>query len=114
MHLVAGFCLGEYDYRIIGDACELTQFGVQIEVSPSQKKLSLHHWHQANDEVVYMLSGEVFLLEEDEKNGAKVMQPVGQQRFSQSITLRAGGVLTRPIRRLERAINRTLCTTHHH
>ena len=114
MHLVAGFCLGEYDYRIIGDACELTQFGVQIEVSPSQKKLSLHHWHQANDEVVHMLSGEVFLLEEDEKIGAKVMQPVGQQRFSQSITLRAGGVLTRPIRRLKRAINRTLCTTHHH
>jgi uncharacterized cupin superfamily protein len=67
MHLVAGFCLGEYDYRTISDAYGLTQFGVQIEVSPSQKKLSLHHWHQANDEVVYMLSGEVFLLEKDEK-----------------------------------------------
>ena len=66
MPLVLGFCLGEYDYNIIGDAGGLTQFGVQIEVLPPRAKSSLHHWHQTKDEMVYMLSGKVVLLEEDE------------------------------------------------
>jgi uncharacterized cupin superfamily protein len=55
-----------YDYSIIGEAGGLTQFGVHIEVLRPGSKSSLRHWHETKDEMIYMLSGEVVLIEEAE------------------------------------------------
>ena len=66
MHPALGVCIGEYHYNIIGGAGGLTRFGVHIEVLRPRAKSSLHHWHQTEDEMVDILSGEVVLVEEDE------------------------------------------------
>jgi uncharacterized cupin superfamily protein len=65
-HPVLGCLLGEYDYSIIGEAGGLTPFGVHIEVLRSGSKSSLRYWHETEDEMIYMLSGEVVLIEEHE------------------------------------------------
>jgi uncharacterized cupin superfamily protein len=65
-HPVLEYLLGAYDYSIIGEAGGLTQFGVHIEVLRPGSKSSLRHWHETEDEMIYMLSGEVVLIEETE------------------------------------------------
>ena len=49
----------------LGDAGGLTQFGVNLARIPPGCASSLRHWHQAEDEMVYMLEGEVVLLEDE-------------------------------------------------
>jgi uncharacterized cupin superfamily protein len=63
---VLGCHPGGYDYRIIGLAGSLAQFGVHIEALHPGTKSSLRHWHKTKDEMVYMLSGKVVLIEEHE------------------------------------------------
>lgn len=41
----------------------LTQFGAFIETLPPGSRSSIKHWHSAEDEMVYMLAGEVTLIE---------------------------------------------------
>lgn len=41
----------------------LTQFGAFVEILPPGSKSSLKHWHANEDELVYMLTGEVILHE---------------------------------------------------
>ena len=65
-HPVLECLLGAYDYSIIGETGGLTQFGVHIEVLRPGSKSSLRHWHETEDEMIYMLSGEVVLIEETE------------------------------------------------
>ena len=80
MHPALGACLGEYEYSIIGEAGGLSQFGVHIEVLRPGSKSSLHHWHKTEDEMIYMLSGEVILVEEDEtllRTGDAACWPAG-------------------------------------
>jgi len=43
----------------------LTQFGAFIETLPPGSRSSIKHWHSAEDEMVYMLAGEVTLVEGD-------------------------------------------------
>lgn len=47
----------------ISEAGGLTQFGALIEILPPGSKSSIHHWHSAEDEMVYVLEGEVTLVE---------------------------------------------------
>ncbi|QYU70120.1 cupin domain-containing protein [Leptolyngbya sp. 15MV] len=47
----------------IGDAGGLTQFGAILEVLPPGSRTSLTHWHAAEDELVYVLEGQVTLVE---------------------------------------------------
>ena len=63
---VLGCLLGEYDYSVIGEAGGLNHFGVHIEVLHPGSKSSLRHWHQTEDEMIYMLSDEVVLIKEHE------------------------------------------------
>ena len=65
-HPVPGCLLGKYDYSVLGEAGGLTQFGVHIEVLRPDSKSSLRHWHETEDEMIHMLSGEVVLIEEQE------------------------------------------------
>ena len=48
----------------IGDAGGLTQYGVNICTLKPGAASAHRHWHMSEDEFVYILSGEVFLIED--------------------------------------------------
>lgn len=54
-------CLARRRTRI-GDAAGLTQFGVNLCTLPPGAWSSQRHWHTAEDELVYVVSGEVVLV----------------------------------------------------
>jgi uncharacterized cupin superfamily protein len=57
-------CKGRHK-QALGDAIGLTQFGVNItRIEPGQTS-ALRHWHEQEDEFVYMLQGELVLAEND-------------------------------------------------
>lgn len=47
----------------ISEAGELTQFGAFIEVLQPGSRSSIKHWHSAEDEMVYVLAGEITAIE---------------------------------------------------
>ena len=47
----------------ISEAGELTQFGAFIEVLQPGCRSSIKHWHSAEDEMVYVLAGEITVIE---------------------------------------------------
>lgn len=49
----------------ISEAGGLTQFGAFIEVLQPGSRSSIKHWHSAEDEMVYVLEGEITLIEGD-------------------------------------------------
>jgi len=65
VHPVAGEDLGEYSNANLGDAAGLTQFGAHLEILHPGGKSSMRHWHEAEDELVYVLAGELTLVEDD-------------------------------------------------
>ncbi len=65
-HPVLGSGNGPYSYHLLGEAGELTQFGAHVEVLPPGSRSSFRHWHEEEDEMVYMLAGEVVLIEDTE------------------------------------------------
>ena len=50
----------------LGDAIGLTQFGARLERLPPGSRSSHRHWHEGEDELIYVLSGALVLVEEDE------------------------------------------------
>lgn len=52
----------------ISEAGGLTQFGAFIEVLQPNERSSLKHWHSAEDELVYVLEGEITLVEGAEEH----------------------------------------------
>lgn len=51
----------------ISETGGLTQFGAFIEVLPPGAESSIKHWHSAEDEMVYVLEGQITLIEGDEE-----------------------------------------------
>lgn len=49
----------------LGDAAGLTQFGVNLLRLPPGAWSSQRHWHEREDEFVYVISGEVTLVTDD-------------------------------------------------
>ena len=49
----------------ISEAGGLTQFGAFVEILQPGARSSIQHWHSAEDEMVYVLEGEVTLIEGD-------------------------------------------------
>jgi uncharacterized cupin superfamily protein len=47
----------------ISEAAGLTQFGAFIEILQPGSRSSIKHWHSAEDEMVYVLDGEITLIE---------------------------------------------------
>jgi len=47
----------------ISEAGGLTQFGAFIEVLQPGTRSSIKHWHSAEDEMVYVLAGEITVIE---------------------------------------------------
>lgn len=54
--------MGERAKKKLGDACNLTQFGVNLVTLGPGGQSALRHWHTLEDEFVYVLSGEVTLI----------------------------------------------------
>ena len=48
----------------LGDAVGLTQFGVNITRIKPGSASALRHWHEQEDELIYMLEGELVLCED--------------------------------------------------
>jgi uncharacterized cupin superfamily protein len=51
--------------RRLGDACGLTDFGVNLMTLPPGGWSSQRHWHSHEDEFVMVLEGELTLVEDD-------------------------------------------------
>jgi uncharacterized cupin superfamily protein len=54
-------CQGRYRAKL-GDAAGLTQFGVNLLTLPPGQWSSQRHWHTAEDEFTWVVSGEVVLV----------------------------------------------------
>ena len=50
--------------QALGDAGGLTQFGVNLTRLPPGATTAQRHWHEAEDELVFVVSGELVLIEE--------------------------------------------------
>jgi uncharacterized cupin superfamily protein len=48
----------------LGDAGGLTQFGVNLTTLPPGDTSSLRHWHEVEEEMVFVLSGRLTLVED--------------------------------------------------
>jgi uncharacterized cupin superfamily protein len=55
----------------LGDVVGLTQFGVNLTHLKPGAASALRHWHEAEDEFVYVLEGEIMLIED---GGTTVLQ----------------------------------------
>ncbi|MGB7099499.1 MAG: cupin domain-containing protein [Xanthobacteraceae bacterium] len=49
----------------LGNAAGLDQFGVNLTTLKPGAASALRHWHENEDELVYVLNGEVVLIEDD-------------------------------------------------
>jgi uncharacterized cupin superfamily protein len=58
--------------RRLGDAVGLTQFGINITRVKPGSASALRHWHEQEDEFIYMLEGELVLAENE---GETVLKP---------------------------------------
>ena len=56
----------------LGDAGGLSDFGVNLTQLPPGEWSSQRHWHSAEDEFVYVLSGELALITDD---GEEILRP---------------------------------------
>ncbi len=80
-HPITGPGPGLYSGRLISDVGGLTQFGAFIEELPPGSRSGHRHWHEAEDEMIYMLSGKLVLVEDTETllgSGDAACWPAGQ------------------------------------
>ncbi|MGL4405236.1 MAG: cupin domain-containing protein, partial [Notoacmeibacter sp.] len=78
---LAAIVSGRYRKRL-GDAGGLTQFGVNVcRVEPGSGS-SHRHWHHHEDEMVYILSGEAVLVENE---GETVLKPGDAATFKAGV-----------------------------
>jgi uncharacterized cupin superfamily protein len=67
----------------LGNAVGLTQFGVNLTRLKPGAASALRHWHQSEDELIYMLEGELVLIENE---GETVMRPGDAAGFKAGVT----------------------------
>ncbi len=60
----AGHC-ADREKKVLGRVFGLTQFGVNLTTLPPGQWSALRHWHQKEDEFVYVVSGELVLVDDD-------------------------------------------------
>ncbi len=97
--------------RLLSDAGGLTQFGAFIETLPPGSRSSRKHWHEREDEFVYLISGTVVLHEGDKES---VMRPGDAATFKAGVALgiawRTAPMPRRPTWWWEPARQTTWCT----
>ena len=67
----AGIVAGR-EWQSLGDAVGLTQFGVNLMRLRPGAASSARHWHEQEDEFVYMIEGELVLVEDE---GETIVKP---------------------------------------
>lgn len=65
-HPILGPGPGDYRFQLLSDPGGITQFGCFIEELPPGSRSGHRHWHEAEDEMILMLSGTVMLVENTE------------------------------------------------
>lgn len=60
-----GGALGAYEALLFSDTGGLTQFGALVEILSPGASSSYPHWHESEDEMVYVLEGTLTLIEGD-------------------------------------------------
>ncbi|MGV8950419.1 MAG: cupin domain-containing protein [Cypionkella sp.] len=81
-HPILGGGLGPYLHCVLGDEGGLSQFGAHLERLPAGSGSSFRHWHEAEDEMLLVLSGSPTLIEDKETQleaGAVLCWPAGKQ-----------------------------------
>jgi len=76
----------------LGNAVGLDQFGVNLTTLKPGAASALRHWHEKEDELVYVLAGEVVLIEDDGETvlksgdaaGFKANSRIGHQLINRS------------------------------
>ena len=58
--------------HMLGDVFGLTQFGVNLTILPPGCWSALRHWHEKEDEFVYVVDGEITLIDD---SGEHLLQP---------------------------------------
>src|SRR6185436_17739004 len=58
--------------RVLGDVAGLTQFGVNLTTLKPGAASALRHWHEVEDEFVFVVEGELTLVED---NGETLLKP---------------------------------------
>lgn len=71
-HLVSG-----RERKRLGDAAGLTQFGVNLTTLKPGAHSAIRHWHENEDEFVYVLEGELVLVEDGGETVLKVGDAAG-------------------------------------
>ena len=66
VHPILGNRCGDYSYQLLSDPGGKTQFGTFIETLPQGSRSGHRHWHEGEDDMVYILSGAVVLVEDTE------------------------------------------------
>jgi uncharacterized cupin superfamily protein len=66
----------------LGKAAGLDQFGVNLTTLKPGAASALRHWHEKEDELVYILAGEVVLIEND---GETVLKPGDAAGFKANV-----------------------------
>lgn len=66
VHPITGPGPGPYSSRLLSDPGGLTQFGAFVEELPPGSASGHRHWHEAEDEMIVLLSGEAVLVEDGE------------------------------------------------
>jgi len=69
-------------WQSLGDAAGLSQFGVNLMRIEPGASSSARHWHEQEDEFVYMIEGELVLIEND---GETIMRPSDTAGFKAGI-----------------------------
>ena len=53
--------------HVLGDHAGLTQYGVNYVILPPGEASALRHWHRLEDEFVYVVSGSVTLVSDEDR-----------------------------------------------
>lgn len=72
---------GPVEMLRFSDTGDLTQFGAYVEILPPGSMSALKHWHAEEDEMVYVLTGEITLVEGDTRT---------EMRSGDAATFKAG------------------------
>jgi uncharacterized cupin superfamily protein len=87
-HEVGAGDLGAYDALLFSDTGGLTQFGAFLEILSPGARSSELHWHETEDEFVYLMSGELVLVEGDERGVVETpMRPGDAATFKAGVPL---------------------------
>ncbi|MGZ3411028.1 MAG: cupin domain-containing protein [Xanthobacteraceae bacterium] len=63
--------------RALGNLADLTQFGVNLTTLKPGAASALRHWHEKEDEFIYILEGEAVLIENDGETPMKAGDAAG-------------------------------------